>query len=340
MLRRLSEGNKDIDVLNCVSVCRMLNVCRSLLDDYGQRCNVPRSALRVDEDFHYMRGKWGANDHEFKTKDMAWPTNSVFLQRNLSDTRPLNETLTLTFTAKKKVEMGPLVSAVRGLKSLLFKDGFDSRTEFFKRYEQRNVIVNPLSTLCCGCTYVECNHYSSSEQDHVLDEKSKKYLRATCAYCALKINKKCTEDGGCTCCLRMMRHGPWPELLQAVWKFVKHCRHFAYERCVIDLILEGNPSLISSWKGHHHHNDAVDAGHCGSEGCLLGSLCKPSDNGIRCVTCELQPTEDIGEKFIDIHPKINEDHARKQIAKRVNVSVKIMICPRGRCAWKSVPVVS
>ena len=114
MLRRLSEGNEDIDVLNCISVCRMLSVCRSLLDDYGRRCDVPRSVLRVDEDFHYMRGKWGANDHEFKTKDMAWPTNSVFLQRNLLDTRPLKETLTLTFTAKKKVEMGPLVSVVRG----------------------------------------------------------------------------------------------------------------------------------------------------------------------------------------------------------------------------------
>ena len=180
-----------------------------------------------------------------------------------------------------------------------------------------------------------------------MDEKSKEYLCATCAYCALKINKKCTEDGGRTCCLRMMRHGPWPESLEAMWKFVKHCRHFAYERCVIDFILEGNPfenaqhhteryfnyidkrqdltsqRLISckALVRHHHHNDAVDAGHCGSEGGLLGNLCKPSDNGIRCLTCELQPTEDIGEKFIDIRPKINEDHARKQIAKRINVSV-------------------
>ena len=245
--------------------------------------------------------------------------------------------------------MGPLVSAVRGLKSLLFKDGFDSQTEFFKRYEQRNVIVhNPLSTLCCGCTYVECNHYSSSEQqDHVLDEKSKEYLRATCAYCALKINKKCTEDSGRTCCLHMLRHGPWPESLEAVWKFVKHCCHFACERCVIDFILEGNPfenaqrhtkcyfnyidkrqdltsQRLMSCKAlvrHHHHNDAIDVGHCGSEGGLLGNLCKPSDNGICCVTCELQPTEDIGEKFTDIRPKINEDHARKQIAKCINVSV-------------------
>ena len=88
MLRQLSEGNEDIDVLNCVSVCNMLSVWRSLLDDYGRRCDVPRSALRVDEDFHYMRGKWGANDHEFKTKDMAWPTNSVFLQRNLRTLNP------------------------------------------------------------------------------------------------------------------------------------------------------------------------------------------------------------------------------------------------------------
>ena len=35
MLRQLSEGNEDIDILNCISVCRMLSVCRSLLDDYG-----------------------------------------------------------------------------------------------------------------------------------------------------------------------------------------------------------------------------------------------------------------------------------------------------------------
>ena len=98
---------------------------------------------------------------------------------------------------------------------------------------------------------------------------------------------------------------------------MKHCRHFAYERCVIDFILEGNPfenaqrhteryfnyidkrqdltsQRLMSCKvlvRHHHHNDAVDAGHCGSEGGLLGNLCKPSDNGIHCVMCELQPTE-------------------------------------------------
>ena len=88
MLRRLSEGSEDIDVLMCVSVCCMLSLCRSLLDDYGQRHDLPRSALRVDEDFHYMRGKWGANDHALQENDMAWPTNSIFLQRNLRDTIP------------------------------------------------------------------------------------------------------------------------------------------------------------------------------------------------------------------------------------------------------------
>ena len=253
--------------------------------------------------------------------------------------------MTLTFNAKKKVKKGGLRLAVRGLKSLLFRDGFDSRAEFLKRYEQRNVVANPHSTLCCSCMYIKCNHYNSPEQDRMLDEKSKEYLRATCAYCVLKIKEKCNDSS--TCCLRMMRRGPWPTSLEAMWKFVKHCHHFAYERCLIDFILEGNPlenaqrhtehyfnyidkrqdltsQHLLSCKAlvkHHHHNDTVDMGHCGSEGGLLSNLCKPSDNGIRCVTCELQPTEDIGEKFINIRPKINEDHARKQIAKCVNVCV-------------------
>ena len=55
MLRCLSEGGS-IDVMGCVNVCHMLSYCQASLEDYAIKNDLPRSAVRVDEDFHYMRG--------------------------------------------------------------------------------------------------------------------------------------------------------------------------------------------------------------------------------------------------------------------------------------------
>ena len=59
MLRRLSEDDgeeEDLDLMYCINVCHMLSYCRASLDDYGRTKGLPHSAVRVDEDFHYMRG--------------------------------------------------------------------------------------------------------------------------------------------------------------------------------------------------------------------------------------------------------------------------------------------
>ena len=104
MLRHLSEDgeDEDLDLMYCVNVCRMLSYCHASLDDYGRTKGLPHSAVRVDEDFHYMRGKCGANDNKQHTNLMAWPGQSIFLRRDYVNTIPLNKTLSMSVIAKKK----------------------------------------------------------------------------------------------------------------------------------------------------------------------------------------------------------------------------------------------
>ena len=102
MLRCLSEDREDIDVMECVNVCRILSYCRTSLDSYARVKDLPHSAVRVDEDFHYMRGKCGANDNIKRTNPIVWPSQSIFLRRNYVDTIPLNNTLSLSVICKKK----------------------------------------------------------------------------------------------------------------------------------------------------------------------------------------------------------------------------------------------
>ena len=55
MLRHLSEDREDINMMECIKVCRILSYCRASLDNYARMKDLPHSAVRVDEDFHYMR---------------------------------------------------------------------------------------------------------------------------------------------------------------------------------------------------------------------------------------------------------------------------------------------
>ena len=93
---------------------------REILNNYGKSNKLPRSRVRVDEGFHYMRGKNGANDNRLKMEKQSWPNRSVFNARN-PDTLPLNSTLTLTCED----------TDAEGLKECLFKDPFESRHKFF-----------------------------------------------------------------------------------------------------------------------------------------------------------------------------------------------------------------
>ena len=306
MLRFLSEGREDIDVMGCVNMCRVLSYCRASLEDYAIKNDIPRSAVRVDEDFHYMRGKCSANDNIQRTNPMAWPGQSIFLCRDYVNTLPLNKTLSLSVVAKKKSDKQSTIRAVEVLKFLLFRDGFESRIDFFELHKGRNRKVPS----CFDCSYVECDHYDSTDHDKVLDEETKTYLRSTCPYSLVKVGKRCADET--TCCIRAMRKGTLTNSVEELWNFIKDCRHFTYEMCAIDFVVEGNPFENAERHTEHYFNyidsrqdlssqrllstrilvkDHLDKRCCSREGGLMSNLCKPSENGVRCVTCERQPIE-------------------------------------------------
>ena len=93
---------------------------RKIFNDFGKANKLPRSCVRVDEDFHYMHGKNGANDDRLKMEKQSWPNQSVFNAHD-PDILPLNFTLSLTCED----------THIEGLKKCLFKDPFESRHKFF-----------------------------------------------------------------------------------------------------------------------------------------------------------------------------------------------------------------
>ena len=184
---------------------------------------------------------------------------------------------------------------------------------------------------CCDCSYIECDHYDSTDHDKVLDEEIKTYLRSTCPYCLVKVGKRCTADEATTtCCIRAMRKGTLlTKSVEELWNFAKDCHHFTYEMCAIDFVVEGNPFENAERHTEHYFNyidskqdmssqrfslylstrilvkDHLldDKQCCSREGGLMSNLCKPSENGVRCVMCERQPIEHIGKRFVEIRPR-------------------------------------
>ena len=299
-----------------------------------------------------MRGKCGANDNTECTNQTSWPGQSIFLCRDHVNTIPLNKTLSISVVAKRKTDKQSTIRAVEALKAILFRDGFESRNSFIKVHEKRN---NSVSSCCC-CLYVECGHYDSSDHDKIIDADTKAYLKATCPYCLLKIKKKCTDE--MNCCILTMRGGTSTNSVEELYDFVRECRHFAYEMCAIDFVVECNPfenaerhteryfdyidlrqdlssqRLLSTRtliRDHHHFDKR-----CAREGGLMNNLCKPNENGVRCVTCERQAVDRFGERFVEIRPRINKDNARKQLAKRVNVcAINDLYLKKIRLDWCS-----
>ena len=325
MLRRLTLGSVHVDCFKRVRITRFLSVCRDLLEDFGSERDHPRSAVSVDEDFHYMRGRCGANDNKDSSRYQAWPTNSVFNYRSEASQVVLNDTLSLTVVAKSKIDKTPLIAAVRCLKRTLFEDGFNYRVKFHEVAQRKN----SHNDFCCECTYASCQHYEEIREASTLD-----YLRLTCAYCTMRIEKTC--DRGSACCIRKMESNEWCNTITDASTFVKKCRHFEFERAFIYFVMEGNP-----FENAHRHMERyfeyIDkrqdlttqrlklAGKLSvvKEGSfvdgLMFNVCKSSDNGTRCWACERQSKDSIGVQYVEIRPKINEGNSRKQIAKRVNV---------------------
>ena len=210
---------------------------------------------------------------------------------------------------------------------MLFEDGFECRTKIVEATRDRNSKNNH----CCECKYADdCAHY-----EDVTNQDTKAYLKLTCAHCALYIDRVCGNDGD-KCCIRKMENGEWCTKVTDAWNFAKSCRHFKFEKTFIDFVLEGNP-----FENAHRHMEryfeyidkrqdlstqrlklagklmAVDNGEF--EDGIMSNVCASSDNGTRCWACERQPKNLVGVQYVEIRPRLNEDHMRKQIAKRINI---------------------
>ena len=57
MLRKLSFGSDNVDIISQCRVTRNLAMICEILNDYGKSNKLPRSCVRGNEGFHYMCGK-------------------------------------------------------------------------------------------------------------------------------------------------------------------------------------------------------------------------------------------------------------------------------------------
>ena len=108
-----------MDEIKTCRVTRAISQIRKALNDCGRMNRLPRSAVCVDEDFHYMRGKNGANDDSLRNNLQSWPERSVFEAGDFT-TPALNPTLSLM---SRTVE-------IEKLKHCLLMDPFESRSKF------------------------------------------------------------------------------------------------------------------------------------------------------------------------------------------------------------------
>ena len=176
-----------------IGQCRItknLAYMRRALDSHGRSQGLARSCVRVDEDFHYMRGKNGANDDYLRMKKQSWPKRSVFNACD-TDTLPLNPTLSLSCGNTE----------VEALKECLFKDPFKSRSRFLNIRDGGKDgyhTTNDDEYFCCECEYVKCDHFNDATH---LKESSRLYLSAMCPVCVFKIGKSCNRSDG-DCCIK------------------------------------------------------------------------------------------------------------------------------------------
>ena len=105
---------------------------------------------------------------------------------------------------------------VDNLKSLLFKDCFDSWTEFINLRtnghpsgvgeKRRGGQLD-----CCSCWYKWCNHYGGIKG---LSKKSLAYYRAVCPMCVMTVSLSCSQFWDC-CIVRLCFGKKFSSLLEA-----------------------------------------------------------------------------------------------------------------------------
>ena len=135
-------------------------------------------------------------------------------------TPELNPTLSLTCNEYDDIEI---------LKKCLFKDPFESGTEFLSLCERgRKGFCHPNEDnfFCHECEYVKCNHF---DEDFSLNALSKRYLSLTCPICVFKIAKSCSRLFSGDCCIWGMKKYEIFKNVEGALAFCLNCYRFSYE---------------------------------------------------------------------------------------------------------------
>ena len=120
-----AKKNTLFDPVGACRITRLLANIQRILDEHGRQ-HAPKScsSVRVDEDFWYMRGRYKLCTTNDEPDNEGWPYSSIFHTRS-ENAIPLNASLSKTASNATYDQ-----TKVENLKSMLFKDCHDSRTEF------------------------------------------------------------------------------------------------------------------------------------------------------------------------------------------------------------------
>ena len=162
-LRRLTnDDKKHFDAAKECRIVRTLAMAMQYLNKWGEQNNIPRSSISIDEDFHYMHGRCGANEDYKDDGKQPWLDRSSFMDRDPS-VPVLNQTLSMTC---KDVN-------VEIIKTSLFQDTFKSRQNFKVMYNS-SVWTGPIEEeeckkqsthYCCTCCYEICSHFEDNHEN-------------------------------------------------------------------------------------------------------------------------------------------------------------------------------
>ena len=180
-----------------------------------------------------MRGRYKLCTTNDEPDDEGWHS-SIFHTRS-KNAIPLNASLSKTASNATYNQ-----TKVENLKSMLFKDCCDSRTEFINLHtngclfgvgEKRKRGQRD----SCSCWYKQCNHYGDIKG---LSKKSLTYYRAICPMCVMTVSPLCSQFWNC--CIVRLRFGKKFSSLCEAEAFACGYHHVKYEKSFIDFCVEGN----------------------------------------------------------------------------------------------------
>ena len=191
------NSGKKLTLFDPVGACRITRLLANIqriLDEHGRQ-HAPKScsSVRLDEDFWYMRGRYKLCTTNDEPDDEGWPYSSMFHTRS-ENAIPLNASLSKTASNTTYDQ-----TKVENLKSMLFKDCHDSRTEFINL--RTNGHLSGVGEKrkrgqcdCCSCWYKWCNHHGDIKG---LSKKSLAYYRAICPMCVMTVSPSCSQFWNC-----------------------------------------------------------------------------------------------------------------------------------------------